>query len=174
MPEAMERVDRGGPTTLRAAAKSHAPVRAVADPDDYPVVLAALRSGTVDPALRVHPARKVFAHTSAYDAAIAAYLARAAGEAPEPAAAESPEAAPGTAAGKGEDGQFPETLVLRLSKVQDLRYGENPDQGAAYYAGADAAQDSDPGFEHILGQEQSVNHPPHLDAGLRDGSATYG
>lgn len=174
IPEAMEQVDIGGPTMLRAAAKNHASVLAVVDPDDYPVVLDALRSGTVAPALRVHLARKVFAHTSAYDAAIAAYLARAAGEAPEPAAAESPEAAPGTAAGKGEDGQFPETLVLRLSKVQDLRYGENPDQGAAFYADADAPQDSLPEFEQLHGKELSFNNLLDLDAALLAVSAWYG
>lgn len=174
VPEAMEQVDIGGPAMLRAAAKNHAAVVAVVDPDDYPAVLDALRQGTVDAALRVHLARKVFAHTSAYDAAIAEYLARAAGTAPEPGGEEPAEAAGGPESGKAAEGPFPERLALRLAKVQELRYGENPDQPAAFYADADAPRDSLPEFEQLHGKELSFNNLLDLDAALFGVSAWHG
>src|SRR5690606_37546580 len=107
LPEAMEQVDIGGPTMLRAAAKNHAAVLAVVDPDDYGAVLDALRSGTVDDAFRIRLAHKVFAHTAGYDAAIAAHLATELGlEASEWAISPAAEAG------------FPDGYALRLSKVQ--------------------------------------------------------
>jgi phosphoribosylaminoimidazolecarboxamide formyltransferase / IMP cyclohydrolase len=104
--EAIEQIDVGGPAMVRAAAKNHAGVLVVVDPADYPDVLAALQSDSVTPELRRRLAAKAFAHTAAYDAAIAGYMA---------------------------DERFPDTLPLAFAKAQDLRYGENPHQPAALY-----------------------------------------
>ncbi|HWQ13314.1 MAG TPA: bifunctional phosphoribosylaminoimidazolecarboxamide formyltransferase/IMP cyclohydrolase, partial [Roseiflexaceae bacterium] len=103
---ALEQIDIGGPTLVRAAAKNHPSVLVVVDPADYEPLLAALRTGGVTPALRRHLAAKAFAHTAAYDAAIAAYLG---------------------------DEPFPATLPLAFTKAQELRYGENPHQRGALY-----------------------------------------
>jgi len=104
--EAIEQIDVGGPAMLRAAAKNHQHVLVVVSPADYATTLAALRDDQVTPALRRRLAVRAFAHTAAYDAAIAGYL--------------------------GEE-LFPETLPLAFHKAQDLRYGENPQQQAALY-----------------------------------------
>ena len=99
--EAIEQIDIGGPSMLRSAAKNHASVLVVVDPSDYRRLLQALESGSVDDALRLELATKVFTHTAAYDAAIAQYLAQ------------------------DEDG-LPAMMGLALERVQNLRYGENP------------------------------------------------
>src|SRR5690606_17502396 len=78
--EAIEQIDIGGPSMLRAAAKNHESVLVVTDPADYDAVLEALRAGSVGIALRRRLAQKAFARTAEYDAAIAAYLARVVGE----------------------------------------------------------------------------------------------
>ncbi|GAB4440991.1 MAG: bifunctional phosphoribosylaminoimidazolecarboxamide formyltransferase/IMP cyclohydrolase [Chloroflexi bacterium OHK40] len=104
--EAIEQIDIGGVALLRAAAKNYAHVLPLTDPDDYPTVLAALREGAVPEALRRRLAARAFAHTAAYDAAIAAYLAG------EPLAAH---------------------LTRSWLQAQTLRYGENPHQPAALY-----------------------------------------
>jgi len=104
--EAIEQIDIGGPAMVRAAAKNHEAVLVVVSPDDYDTVLMALRSDAVTPDLRRRLAARAFAHTAAYDAAIAAYLS---------------------------DELFPEMLPLAFRKVQNLRYGENPHQRAALY-----------------------------------------
>ena len=104
--EAVEQIDIGGPAMVRAAAKNHEAVLVVVSPDDYDTVLTALRSDAVTPNLRRRLAARAFAHTAAYDAAIAAYLSNE---------------------------LFPETLPLAFRKAQDLRYGENPHQRAALY-----------------------------------------
>jgi len=104
--EAIEQIDIGGVALLRAAAKNFAHVVSLVDPADYPATLAELRAGAVSLETRRRLAAKTFAHTAAYDAAIAAYLAA------DP---------------------FPETLVVAWPRVQPLRYGENPHQRAALY-----------------------------------------
>jgi phosphoribosylaminoimidazolecarboxamide formyltransferase/IMP cyclohydrolase len=104
--EAIEQIDVGGPAMLRAAAKNHQHVLVIVSPADYDVILAALRDDQVTLELRRRLAVGAFAHTAAYDAAIAGYLSE------EP---------------------FPETLPLAFHKAQDLRYGENPHQPAALY-----------------------------------------
>jgi phosphoribosylaminoimidazolecarboxamide formyltransferase/IMP cyclohydrolase len=104
--EAVEQIDVGGPAMVRAAAKNFADVLVVVSPDDYPEVLTALRERRVSSDLRRRLAARAFAHTAAYDAAIAAYL---------------------------RDEPFPETLPLAFHKAQELRYGENPHQRAALY-----------------------------------------
>jgi phosphoribosylaminoimidazolecarboxamide formyltransferase/IMP cyclohydrolase len=104
--DALEQIDIGGVALLRAAAKNYPHVLPVVDPADYAEVLAALRAEHGAPDLRRRLAAKAFAHTAAYDAAIATYLA---------------------------DERFPETLPLSFRKAQELRYGENPHQAAALY-----------------------------------------
>ncbi len=163
MAEAMEKVDIGGPTMIRAAAKNHGDVLVVVDPDDYDRVLTALRDDTVDETFRRELALKVFRHTSAYDAAIATYLAG-------PPAAAEPGAAPDAGA-VADEPAFPHELGLELTKVQDLRYGENPDQPAAFYAEAGAPRNAIPGLRQLHGKELSFNNLMDIDAAVMAVSA---
>ena len=140
--QAIEQIDIGGPSMLRSAAKNHQDVIVVVDPDDYPVVIAALKSGSLtpgaSPGLRRELATKVFAHTAAYDAAIHGYLSKD---------------APG----------WPERITLPLDRRQELRYGENPHQAAALYA------TSEPGIrdlQQLHGKELSFNNLLDLDAAV--------
>jgi phosphoribosylaminoimidazolecarboxamide formyltransferase/IMP cyclohydrolase len=110
--EAVEKIDIGGPAMIRSAAKNHAFVGVVVDPGDYAGVLAELReSGALGDATRRRLAREAFARTARYDRAIHAWLA---------------------AQGGGEEG-FPARLSIELERAAELRYGENPHQGAALY-----------------------------------------
>ncbi|MDL2345553.1 bifunctional phosphoribosylaminoimidazolecarboxamide formyltransferase/IMP cyclohydrolase, partial [Deinococcus sp. MIMF12] len=104
--EAVEQIDIGGPAMLRAAAKNHAAVLVLVDPADYPLALA----DEVAPEDRRRLAAKAFRHTADYDAAIAGYLT-----------------------GEAREGQFPDRLSLSLSRVAEVRYGENPHQPGAVY-----------------------------------------
>jgi phosphoribosylaminoimidazolecarboxamide formyltransferase/IMP cyclohydrolase len=140
---------------LRAAAKNHEGVLAVVDPDDYPRVLAALRGGAADRTLRRDLARKVFAHTAAYDRAIADYFAHAA----SPAADGAP------------DSDLPPRIALDLAVVQPLRYGENPDQQASFYAEPHAPRDSLPFLRQLHGKELSFNNLLDVDAAVTAVSA---
>ncbi len=106
---AIENIDIGGPSMLRSAAKNHAAVWVLVDPSDYARTLDVIAGGGDDQPLRRLLAEKVYAHTSAYDAAIAQWFA---GRRDEP---------------------FPETYPLAFTKRQSLRYGENPSQRAAFY-----------------------------------------
>ena len=112
--EAIEKIDVGGPSLLRAAAKNHAHVGAVCDPQDYPAVASELTKsgGALSDETRRRLAAKVFRRTAAYDAAIARWFSRETGE------------------------TFPERLSLSFSLAAPLRYGENPHQKAALYARA--------------------------------------
>jgi len=110
---AVENIDIGGPTMIRAAAKNYPHVLVIVNPARYEGVLAALRAGEVTPRLRFELAVEAFAHTAEYDALVAEYLGRV--------------------AGRGVP-DFPGVLCLRYEKVQGLRYGENPHQRAAFYA----------------------------------------
>ncbi len=108
--EALEEIDIGGPAMIRAAAKNHRWVLPVVDPADYPAVLAALRAGGIDADRRRALAAKAFQHVAHYDTAIAEYL-------------------------RAEEETFPEQLTIGLTRVgEELRYGENPHQRAAFYA----------------------------------------
>ena len=156
LPEAMEKVDIGGPTMIRAAAKNHERVLVVVDPADYGRVLDAQRGDGTDPALRRELAAKVFRHTAGYDGAIADYLA---GAGPEE----------GESAGAAD--ALPARLDLRLTKVQDLRYGENPDQPAAFYAEADPPSDSLPRLRQLHGKELSFNNLIDVDGAVMGASA---
>src|SRR5690606_14503100 len=124
--DAIENIDIGGPAMLRAAAKNHGTaaggVTVVIDPADYSRVLADLDSpsGQVSYGLRLELAAKVYAHTAAYDGAIADYLSSLAEKEP------AQDAAP-------QRNAWPRTLTVQLTQHQTLRYGENPHQQAAFY-----------------------------------------
>jgi len=107
--EALENIDIGGPTMIRAAAKNFPSVLVVVDPADYEAVLTDLRGGEVGPERRKKLAQKAFQHVAVYDTAISEYLRR------------------------GQEG-FPEQMTVALTKRADLRYGENPHQQAAFYS----------------------------------------
>src|SRR6185436_20058521 len=118
----IEQIDIGGPSMVRAAAKNFHDVLVVVDPADYPAVLAALDApGGATPAFRFELARKAFAHTAAYDTAIATTLGTV-----DTSGGDFVRPAPG-------DQTLPPRLVLDLPKLRDLRYGENPHQKAAWY-----------------------------------------
>ncbi len=138
--EAIENIDIGGPSMLRSAAKNHESVWVVVDAADYDRVLAALDAPAAESLpLRRELAARVYGHTSAYDAAISEHLSGGGGG----------EAEPG--------GGFPASLSLSLAKVQDLRYGENPDQRAAFYAERGAAGGL-PRMRQLHGRELSFNN----------------
>jgi phosphoribosylaminoimidazolecarboxamide formyltransferase / IMP cyclohydrolase len=142
--EAMENVDIGGPTMLRAAAKNHERVVVVVDPGDYAAVLEALRDGRVDGGFRRGLARKVFQHTADYDGAVARFLED----------------------GDRDESGMPDRLTLDLRKVQPLRYGENPDQPAAFYAESDSPLGSLPHLVQLQGKELSFNNLMDIDAAV--------
>jgi len=109
--EAVENIDIGGPTMLRAAAKNYQDVAVVTDPSDYEKILAELKAdGQVSLDTKFYLMQKVFMHTSSYDTMIADYLKKERG-----------------------DHSLPETLTMTFEKVEDMRYGENPHQKAAFY-----------------------------------------
>jgi len=139
--EAVENMDIGGPTMLRAAAKNYGPVAAIVDPADYPRVLEELRSkGAVSAETRFALARKAFAHTAAYDGAVANYLT-------------APDGA-----------EYPEVLTLQFHKLQDLRYGENPHQSAAFYRDARPVAGALANYKQVQGKELSYNNIADADA----------
>jgi phosphoribosylaminoimidazolecarboxamide formyltransferase/IMP cyclohydrolase len=155
VPAAMEKVDIGGPSMLRSAAKNHASVLVVVDPADYPRVLAALRENTAHADFRRMLAGKVFAHTGRYDTAIADYFASRA-------------VAPGTSDSRE---MLPENITVSLRRVQTLRYGENPDQAAAFYAEPDAPAGSIPRMKQLHGKELSFNNLLDIDSAVMAVSA---
>ena len=153
--EVIENIDIGGPAMIRSAAKNHERVAVVVDPADYARVLAELQgSGEVSAATRFALARKAFAHTAAYDGAIASHLGRLA----------SPEAPLA---------DFPDTLHLSATLARALRYGENPHQKAAFYAiegGLGAEGKGGPSLakaDVLQGKELSYNNLLDLDAAMR-------
>jgi phosphoribosylaminoimidazolecarboxamide formyltransferase / IMP cyclohydrolase len=161
LPEAMDKVDIGGPTMLRAAAKNHAFVLVVVDAADYDAVLSAVRSGTADTALRQRLAHKVFAHTARYDAAIADYFQQQVG------GRSTSSSADGDGGGdtvEAAHGALPERFRLELRRVQSLRYGENPDQSAAFYAEPEPPAGSLPQLRQLHGKELSFNNLLDVEA----------
>lgn len=135
--EAIENIDIGGVTLLRAAAKNFERVTVLVDPADYGPVLAALAAGAIQLDDRRRLALKAFRHTAAYDAAISSYLTRQV---------------------EG-DTATPEVLNLVAERVQTLRYGENPHQSAAFYSWRGYA----PAFVQLQGKELSYNNLGDLD-----------
>ena len=134
--QAVEQIDIGGVTLLRAAAKNHAWVTVACDPADYPTLLQELRAeGDTTQSTRLRLALKAFEHTTRYDAAITRYLAAQVGATEWGAQPTAGEERGLTRAGaRGEAASVaPMTLPMVLTKVADLRYGENPHQRAAFY-----------------------------------------
>ena len=150
---AIENIDIGGPTMVRAAAKNHAHVGIVVDPNDYAAVLSALRNErTLPHELRFNLALKAFQHTADYDSAIAKYLTQQANTAEESAA---------------DDSQFPNQWPVQWSKQQDLRYGENPHQAAAFYKDATSTDTNTVATAvQIQGKALSFNNIADTDAAL--------
>ena len=149
--EAIEQIDVGGPSMVRAAAKNHASVAVVVDPASYPDVLAAVRDGGFDLAGRQRLAAAAFAHTASYDVAVAGWMANRL----VPLA----ETAPGAAC-------WPAFAGMAVERAAVLRYGENPHQAAALYVDHDApaglAQ-----AEQLHGKEMSYNNYVDADAAWR-------
>ena len=131
----IETIDIGGPTMVRAAAKNHAHVGVLVDPADYPAVLDELRSeGHLSTATRARLARKAFAHTAAYEAAIAGWFDS--GEEQASVSSSSDEVAgvlPRTDIAESAEPTLPEVIRLELERAEVLRYGENPHQQGARY-----------------------------------------
>ncbi|HJS56549.1 MAG TPA: bifunctional phosphoribosylaminoimidazolecarboxamide formyltransferase/IMP cyclohydrolase [Vicinamibacteria bacterium] len=153
--EALEHVDIGGPAMVRAAAKNFRDVAVVVDPADYPLLLEQLdRPDGIDRATRLYFAQKAFRHTSRYEAAIAAYLSQTEVKESGYGAAES-------------DETFPYRLSLTFEKVQDLRYGENPHQRAAFYSDLGSTLYSVASARKLQGKELSFNNILDLDAAWR-------
>ena len=150
--DAIENIDIGGPAMLRAAAKNWADVAVLIDPADYARVLGELREGAISRRTKFMLARKVFAHTAAYDGMISNYLTSLeAGS--EEKTAEVP---------KREE--YPAVFNLQLHKVQGMRYGENPHQSAAFYKEAAPAAGLLAGWTQIQGKELSFNNIADADA----------
>jgi len=141
---AVENIDIGGPALLRAAAKNHGAVTVVVDPADYPRVLEELRRGGISDATRFAFARKVFAHTAGYDGAIANYLS--------------------SLDASRRRREYPDVLTLQFAKLQDLRYGENPHQSAAFYRDERAVAGSLATYRQLQGKELSYNNIADADA----------
>ncbi|NWF91469.1 MAG: bifunctional phosphoribosylaminoimidazolecarboxamide formyltransferase/IMP cyclohydrolase [Syntrophaceae bacterium] len=143
--EAIENIDIGGPTMLRSAAKNYADVTVVVDPGDYDGVISELKEkGEVSVETNFRLAKKVFQHTARYDGAISNYL------------------------GQIEKGkkvyEFPETFTFQVKKAQELRYGENPHQRAAFYKEYGLAEPSVSNAAQIHGKELSFNNILDVDS----------
>ncbi len=141
----IETIDIGGPALIRAAAKNHAFVTVVTDGADYPAVMAEMtaQAGATTLGLRERLARAAFAHTAAYDAAIAGWMQREAGE------------------------LLPALLAIAARRRQHLRYGENPHQAAAFYEAIEPGAPPRPGVAtaaQLLGKDLSYNNLADTDA----------
>ncbi len=138
----IEQIDIGGPAMIRSAAKNHAFVTIVVDPEDYPAVIADLDAldGAVSFDLRRRLAARAYARTARYDAAIAAWFAGQAGE------------------------TFPETLTLTASRREILRYGENPHQSAAFYIAPGTPRPGVSSARQLQGKALSYNNLGDTDA----------
>ena len=145
--EAIENIDIGGPAMVRSAAKNYQHVAIVTDPADYPALLAemAASGGGVGAETRFKLAQKAFSHTAAYDGAISNYLT-----------ARAPDGASGRS--------FPERLNVQFELAQELRYGENPHQRAAFYRDSTPAAGTLAGYRQLQGKELSYNNIADADA----------
>ena len=142
--EAIENIDIGGPSMVRSAAKNHAFVAVIVSPDDYMAVTDELlrSAGELSQATRDRLAAKAFQATAAYDSAISGYLSRS----------------------ETSEDRFPETMMLSLAKVQNLRYGENPHQKAAFYKTSEASVPGITNARKLHGKELSFNNIYDLNA----------
>jgi len=146
--EALENIDIGGPTMIRASAKNFPSVIVVVDPGDYPAVLEKLKAGGLDSAERKKLAQKAFQHVAIYDTAISQYL-------------------------RQDMEGFPEEMTVALKKRYGLRYGENPHQQAVFYAEQRVGAKQETGItwaKQLWGKELSFNNI--LDADAAWGAAT--
>jgi phosphoribosylaminoimidazolecarboxamide formyltransferase / IMP cyclohydrolase len=142
--DAIENIDIGGPTMLRAAAKNHEYVTVVVDPADYNIVLEELKqSGKTARETRRRLAAKVFRHTAAYDSLISQYITELVGE------------------------EAPENVTVTYELAQSLRYGENPHQKAAFYRKPLGSKFSIAHAEQLHGKELSYNNINDADAALQ-------
>ncbi|MGX8833336.1 bifunctional phosphoribosylaminoimidazolecarboxamide formyltransferase/IMP cyclohydrolase [Amedibacillus sp. YH-ame6] len=138
--EIIENIDIGGPSMLRSASKNYQSIPVIVDPNDYAAVIKELKENNdTCPVTREYLAAKVFRHTASYDAMIADYLTQRTGD------------------------KYPEKLTITYDKVQDLRYGENPHQSAAFYKNMDP-QYSLANAKQLHGKELSYNN-------IQDGNA---
>ncbi|MDG1688165.1 MAG: bifunctional phosphoribosylaminoimidazolecarboxamide formyltransferase/IMP cyclohydrolase [Gammaproteobacteria bacterium] len=146
LPMAIENIDIGGPTMLRAAAKNHAAVTVLIDPSDYDKVVSQIATnGGVDNATRFDLAVKTFEHTAYYDGMIANYLGKITDEAPV---------------------EFPRTFNSQFHKAQDMRYGENPHQNAAFYTEQQPESGTISAATQVQGKALSYNNITDTDAAL--------
>jgi phosphoribosylaminoimidazolecarboxamide formyltransferase/IMP cyclohydrolase len=150
--DAIENIDIGGPAMLRAADKNWQDVAVVIDPVDYAQVLSELKAGQIERATKFRLAKKVFAHTAAYDGMITNYLTSLE-EGVESKGAEVP-------ARKA----YSDVFNLQLVKAQDMRYGENPHQGAAFYRDASLVAGALAHYVQLQGKELSYNNIADADA----------
>ena len=141
--DAIENIDIGGPAMIRAAAKNHAGVAVVVDPDDYPATLEALRSEALSAEHRRRLAAKAFAHTAGYDTAIASYLTAVC-----------------------DNRTFGERFLYSGERIETLRYGENPHQEAAFYRDRSAGPGSLACARQLQGKALSYNNVADTDAAL--------
>lgn len=146
--DAIENIDIGGPAMVRATAKNHAYVSIIVDPEDYQRVLEELHAndGIVSDATRFDLAVKAFEHTSNYDGMIANYLGRVKQD--------------------GSMDELPRTINLQFSKVQEMRYGENPHQKAAFYTEKEPTEACIVTAKQLQGKELSFNNIGDTDAAL--------
>jgi len=144
--EAIENIDIGGPSLVRAAAKNWPHVGVVVDPADYESIVAELdaQSGAFSDAMRFRLMQKAFAHTAAYDSAIATWVTAR------------------DVAGKSRG--FPDSFRFGGEKVQDLRYGENPHQAAAFYRAETVPAGALASYRQLQGKELSYNNIADSDA----------
>lgn len=141
--DAIENIDIGGPSMIRSAAKNHRDVTVICDPVDYETVIQSLDEfGEVPFFQKQQLAAKAFRHTAAYDALIADYFMKETNE------------------------TFPESLTMTFEKKQDLRYGENPHQNAAFYAAPFSVGGSIASAVQLHGKELSYNNLRDADAAL--------
>ena len=137
--DAIENIDIGGPAMIRSSAKNHEDVLVVVEPTDYGTVVECLEAGT-DQQMRRDFAARAFAHTAAYDAMVAEYFSPASG--------------------------MPDQISLSFDKLQDMRYGENPHQRAAFYRQGTVQSGCVAGLEQWQGKELSYNNVADTDAAL--------
>ncbi len=144
--DAIENIDIGGPAMVRSAAKNHAHVAIVTDAADYLPLIEEMNAndGALTLATRRELAKKAFSHTAAYDGAISNYLTALSDD--------------------GEKQAYPKRLNLQFVKVQDMRYGENPHQSAAFYRDLDPAAGSLASYKQYQGKELSYNNIADADA----------
>ncbi|MFW9603962.1 MAG: bifunctional phosphoribosylaminoimidazolecarboxamide formyltransferase/IMP cyclohydrolase [Trichlorobacter sp.] len=147
MAEAIENIDIGGPTMLRSAAKNNRDVTVLVDAADYQTVIAemAANHGGVSEQTNFKLAVKVYQHTAAYDGAISNWLGARLGDSPI---------------------EYPETFSLQVRKAQDLRYGENPHQSAAFYTEKNISEPCVSNAVQLQGKELSFNNIIDLDAAI--------